>query len=104
MSDYNKLIRPVGPTSNALVVQLGLRLASITDIDEKNQIMTTGVWLEQHWFDHRLIWNPAEYGGVAKLYLPSTVIWLPDIVLYNSADGNFTIKVPNKPNLLTIIL
>jgi len=54
-STYNKLIRPVGNATDALIVKIRLRLTSIIDIDEKNQIMTTNVWLEQHWFDLRLM-------------------------------------------------
>ena len=45
--------------------------------------MTTNVWLEQQWFDYKLMWTPDDYGGVKRLYVPSEEIWLPDIVLYN---------------------
>ena len=45
--------------------------------------MTTNVWLEQQWFDYKLMWTPDDYGGVERLYVPSEEIWLPDIVLYN---------------------
>ena len=45
--------------------------------------MTTNLWIEQYWFDYKLRWNPEEYGGVNSLHVPSTHIWLPDIVLYN---------------------
>lgn len=45
--------------------------------------MTTNVWLEQQWFDYKLMWEPDKYGGVKRLYVPSEEIWLPDIVLYN---------------------
>nr|AWJ68155.1 putative nicotinic acetylcholine receptor 4 [Hirudo verbana] len=95
-ASYNKLIRPVGQNSDTLVVKVGLRLTSIIDIDEKNQIMTTNVWLEQEWYDYKLKWNPENYGNVRKLYVPPDAIWLPDIVLYNSADGNFTVKIMTK--------
>ena len=37
----------------------------------------------QEWTDYKLLWNPQEYGGVDRLYVPSEEIWLPDIVLYN---------------------
>lgn len=37
----------------------------------------------QEWQDHKFQWDPAEYGGVTELYVPSEHIWLPDIVLYN---------------------
>ena len=39
--------------------------------------------LLQEWFDYKLSWDPSEYGGVDKIYVPSEEIWLPDIVLYN---------------------
>ena len=31
----------------------------------RNQIMTTNLWVVQHWFDHKLVWDPAEFGGVS---------------------------------------
>ena len=37
----------------------------------------------QSWRDLKLQWDPADYGGVEVLYVPSDLIWLPDIVLYN---------------------
>ena len=49
----------------------------------RKQVMTTNLWIEQYWFDYKLRWNPEEYGGVDSLHVPSTHIWLPDIVLYN---------------------
>ena len=36
-----------------------------------------------------LQWNPEEYGGIKYVRIPSDRIWLPDIVLYNTAVGNF---------------
>lgn len=37
----------------------------------------------QSWHDYKLTWEPAEYGGVEVLHVPSDHIWRPDIVLYN---------------------
>ncbi|XP_025077297.1 acetylcholine receptor subunit alpha-like isoform X2 [Pomacea canaliculata] len=98
-SGYNKLIRPVGNNTDKLVVKLGIRLAQLIDIDEKNQIMTTNVWLRQEWMDKKLTWVPSEYGGVDRLYVPSEHIWLPDIVLYNNADGNYQVTLMTKATL-----
>lgn len=93
---YNKLIRPVGNDSNKLTVGLGLRLSQLIDVDERNQIMTTNVWLTQTWSDTKLKWDPVQYGGVDRLYVPSEEIWLPDIVLYNNADGNYEVTLMTK--------
>ncbi|CAF0735292.1 unnamed protein product [Rotaria sp. Silwood1] len=93
---YNKLIRPVKHNSEKLTVYLGLRLTQLLDVDEKNQIMTTNVWLKQEWYDDKLRWDPTKYGGVDVLYIPSQQIWLPDIVLYNNADGNYEVTLMTK--------
>ena len=42
---YNKLERPVANESEAVVLTFGLTLQQIIDVDEKNQILTTNVWL-----------------------------------------------------------
>ncbi len=51
--------------------------------DEKNQVMTTNVWLDQEWHDELLTWDPSEFGGITRVRIPCDKIWLPDIVLYN---------------------
>ena len=51
--------------------------------DEKNQVLTTSVWLKQRWDDYKLTWNPDEYDGVKYLKVPSDMIWVPDVLLYN---------------------
>ncbi|KAL8602749.1 hypothetical protein ACOMHN_053150 [Nucella lapillus] len=54
---------------------------------------------QQEWQDKKLTWAPAEYGGVDRLYVPSEHIWLPDIVLYNNADGNYQVTLMTKATL-----
>ncbi|XP_050401416.1 acetylcholine receptor subunit alpha-like isoform X2 [Patella vulgata] len=96
---YNKLIRPVGNNSDKLTVKLSIRLSQLIDVHEKDQVMTTNVWLRQEWYDNTLVWSPSEYGGVNRLYVPSREIWLPDIVLYNNADGNYEVTLMTKVTL-----
>nr|XP_021137352.1 neuronal acetylcholine receptor subunit beta-3 isoform X2 [Columba livia] len=45
--------------------------------------------LLQEWTDHKLSWNPDEYGGITAIRVPSESLWLPDIVLFENADGRF---------------
>lgn len=42
-----------------------------------------GAFYLQEWNDYRLRWDPDKYEGIKKLRIPSKLIWLPDIVLYN---------------------
>ncbi|NP_001103397.1 acetylcholine receptor subunit alpha-like 2 [Bombyx mandarina] len=96
LSNYNRLIRPVDKNNNTVLVKLGLRLSQLIDLNLKDQILTTNVWLEHEWEDHKFKWDPLEYGGVRELYVPSEHIWLPDIVLYNNADGEYVVTTMTK--------
>ncbi|XP_017794848.1 PREDICTED: acetylcholine receptor subunit alpha-like isoform X1 [Habropoda laboriosa] len=99
LSNYNKLVRPVVNVTEALTVKIKLKLSQLIDVNLKNQIMTTNLWVEQSWYDYKLKWDPKEYGGVEMLHVPSDHIWRPDIVLYNNADGNFEVTLATKATL-----
>ncbi|XP_038073441.1 neuronal acetylcholine receptor subunit alpha-10-like [Patiria miniata] len=89
MQNYSKVVRPAESPQDAIMVAYGVALQQIIDMDERNQILTTNVWLRQHWTDASLRWNPEDFDGITKITLPSTDIWKPDIVLYNIADDKF---------------
>ncbi|GFR91309.1 neuronal acetylcholine receptor subunit alpha-2 [Elysia marginata] len=42
----------------------------------------------QEWYDQRLNWSSAEFGGVTSIRIPCHKLWLPDIVLYNSSSSS----------------
>uniref|UniRef100_A0A3B4G2W2 Neuronal acetylcholine receptor subunit beta-4-like n=1 Tax=Pundamilia nyererei TaxID=303518 RepID=A0A3B4G2W2_9CICH len=90
---YNPLIRPAVNRTERVTVKLQVSLAQLISVNEREQIMTTNVWLTQHWVDYRLSWDPAQYEGIVKLRIPSRHVWLPDIVLYNNADGTYEVTV-----------
>uniref|UniRef100_A0A8C5DZ66 Neuronal acetylcholine receptor subunit alpha-2-like n=1 Tax=Gouania willdenowi TaxID=441366 RepID=A0A8C5DZ66_GOUWI len=96
---YNKLSRPVKNTSDTVHVHFGLSIAQLIDVDEKNQMMTTNVWVKQEWNDYKLRWNPEDYENVTSIRIPSEIIWRPDIVLYNNADGDFAVTHLTKAHL-----
>ncbi|XP_069480855.1 neuronal acetylcholine receptor subunit alpha-7 [Ambystoma mexicanum] len=89
LKNYNPLERPVANDSHPLTVTFGLSLMQIMDVDEKNQVLTTNVWLQMYWTDYYLQWNVSEYPGVKNVRFPDGQIWKPDILLYNSADERF---------------
>ncbi|XP_061572280.1 neuronal acetylcholine receptor subunit alpha-2-like [Cololabis saira] len=62
-------------------------------------MMTTNVWLKQEWTDYKLQWSPADFDNVTSIRVPSQLIWVPDIVLYNNADGEFTVTHMTKAQL-----
>uniref|UniRef100_A0A3B4AYF6 Uncharacterized protein n=1 Tax=Periophthalmus magnuspinnatus TaxID=409849 RepID=A0A3B4AYF6_9GOBI len=96
---YNKWSRPVPNISDVVIVKFGLSIAQLIDVDEKNQMMTTNVWLKQEWNDYKLRWRPSDYDNVTSIRVPSELIWVPDIVLYNNADGEFAVTHMTKAHL-----
>jgi len=89
MDQYNKLERPAVNESDAVVLTFGLTLQQIIDVDEKNQLLTTNVWLNLEWDDANLRWNESEYGNVSDIRIPPSALWKPDILMYNSASEAF---------------
>ncbi|XP_028277053.1 neuronal acetylcholine receptor subunit alpha-9-II isoform X2 [Parambassis ranga] len=59
-------------------------------MDERNQILTTYLWIRQVWMDAYLTWKKEDYDGLDTIRIPSSYVWRPDIVLYNSADDEFS--------------
>ena len=45
--DYEKWVRPVEHLSDKIKIKFGLAISQLVDVDEKNQLMTTNVWLKQ---------------------------------------------------------
>ncbi|KAM3721114.1 Neuronal acetylcholine receptor [Dirofilaria immitis] len=90
LNHYEKAVRPVKNASNTVIVMMGMTITNIFDMDEKNQVLTINVWLDQEWKDELLVWDPKEFDGIESIRVPCDLIWLPDIVLYNNADDYTT--------------
>ncbi|KAF3687650.1 Neuronal acetylcholine receptor subunit alpha-9-I [Channa argus] len=86
MEDYSKSLRPVEDTDKALNVSLQVTLSQIKDMDERNQVLTTYLWIRQVWYDAYLKWDKEDYDDLEMINIPSDLVWKPDIVLYNKAD------------------
>ncbi|WKX89090.1 hypothetical protein Q1695_008608 [Nippostrongylus brasiliensis] len=90
---YNSLIRPVpNASSPPIEVAFSLALVLLINIDEKNQIMHTNVWPTMRWKDYQMHWDPRMYGNIETIRVPPDKVWLPDIVLFNNADGNYLVS------------
>lgn len=68
------ILRLVVNVTDALTVKIKLKLSQLIDVNLKNQIMTTNLWVEQSWYDYKLKWEPREYGGVEMLHVRNHTI------------------------------
>ncbi|XP_070561881.1 neuronal acetylcholine receptor subunit alpha-10-like isoform X3 [Ptychodera flava] len=86
--NYNKKVRPIWNWTHAVNVNLTMQITQIVDMDERNQILTTNVWIEQHWSDEKVVWDPIEHDGIKVIRVPASELWIPDITLYDNADAH----------------
>ncbi|XP_018601741.2 neuronal acetylcholine receptor subunit alpha-9-II [Scleropages formosus] len=90
MENYSSALRPVEDTDRALNVTLQITLSQIKDMDERNQVLIAYLWIRQTWHDTYLKWDKEAYDGLEVIRIPSSLVWRPDIVLYNKADDDFS--------------
>ena len=70
MKHYNRFERPVYEPGTSLNLTMNVDLQQIIDLDEKNQLLKTSIWLTYHWHDNNLEWEPVRiFEKCANLFL-----------------------------------
>ncbi|KHJ94848.1 hypothetical protein OESDEN_05216 [Oesophagostomum dentatum] len=81
---YNSLVQPIrNKTDLPMIIKIAMQLVLLINVDEKEQVMHTNVWLTLKWQDFQLQWEPNDYDGITQIRVAPDKIWLPDIVLFN---------------------
>ncbi|XP_029435281.1 acetylcholine receptor subunit beta isoform X2 [Rhinatrema bivittatum] len=93
LKDYNPIVRPAKMAGDKVQVRIGMTLSQFISLTEKDEELTTKVYMSLIWKDYRLSWNPADHQGVEMLRIASDKVWQPDIVLMNNNDGNFDVAL-----------
>ncbi|XP_053186680.1 acetylcholine receptor subunit gamma [Scomber japonicus] len=98
MKGYNKNVPPMEKSGDIIQVDIKMTLTNLISLNEKEEALTTSVWIEMQWCDYRLRWDQpprsALYGNItSELRIPSKSIWLPDIILENNVDGQFEVAL-----------
>ncbi|KAG9262732.1 5-hydroxytryptamine receptor 3A-like [Astyanax mexicanus] len=78
-------LRPVSDWRSSVAVRVDLSFLSVLGVDEKNERLQLYTLYTLGWRDERLSWNSSQYGGVLRVTVPAQSIWLPDIILYETA-------------------
>ena len=84
---YRSDVRPRRNISDAVKVRLDMYIMSLDHIDEKRQTFTIRAFMEVTWKDEFLMWTPNKYGGVKRINVPNTKLWLPDLALLDVYDS-----------------
>ncbi len=50
------------------------------------------------------MWNATEFGGIGDIRLPPKMVWVPDVLLYNSVDESFDSTYPSNVIVRYIVI
>ena len=70
LSNYSSYPRPVKDVNNPIFVTFGFNLIQITNIIEKDQYITTKLWMRMKWKNELLNWIPADWDNITVTRLP----------------------------------
>ncbi|XP_034070450.1 5-hydroxytryptamine receptor 3A-like [Gymnodraco acuticeps] len=83
------MTRP-GPNS-PLKIELDVLLYAILDVDEKRQQFVSYLWVDMSWENDDLNWNPDEFCGIKRIYLPTKLLWQPDLTIEEMTEKDKTL-------------
>lgn len=72
LNGYDKNVKPDGQ----VIVEMQVYLMQIINVAEKDQAITLNTWITEIWYDERLAWDPASYGNITYINLPSDLFWM----------------------------
>lgn len=78
---YVKEAQPQEINNEPTNVTVGLGLLKL--VDHQDYELTIDIYKSLMWRDNRLRWNSSAYGGINNLVIPSSKVWIPDVILYN---------------------
>ncbi|XP_008154932.2 acetylcholine receptor subunit epsilon [Eptesicus fuscus] len=87
--NYDPQCRPVRRPEDTVSINLKVTLTNLISLNEKEETLTTSVWIGIDWHDYRLNFSKEDFGDIGTLRVPAQHVWLPEIVLENNIDGHF---------------
>merc|ERR1712123_55289 len=78
---YQSAVIPRLSPSQPLDVELGV---APLDFDFVGRVLTANTWIWITWTDFRLSWKPSDYDGLNTTSIPASLLWTPDLEVYNS--------------------
>ncbi|XP_006899129.1 PREDICTED: acetylcholine receptor subunit epsilon [Elephantulus edwardii] len=87
--NYDPKSRPVRGPEDTVAINIKVTLTNLISLNEKEETLTSSVWIGIDWQDYRLNYSKEDFGGIDTLRVPSELVWLPEIVLENNIDGQF---------------
>uniref|UniRef100_A0A914UY18 Uncharacterized protein n=1 Tax=Plectus sambesii TaxID=2011161 RepID=A0A914UY18_9BILA len=91
LRNYSTNYRPVHDPRTTVYVQVLPTIYGIVDLDELRESITYMIWQQYTWTDEMLQWEnrsnqtwpDLEFDKFELIYIPVSLIWVPDVVVFN---------------------
>ena len=83
--NYDASNRPVRDYDDTVTTSYGMELISLEEFDQVGEKVKFNLQMKYTWYDEYLTWNRSEF-DYQFLNLNPTLVWKPDLELYNSAN------------------
>ncbi|KAK3768069.1 hypothetical protein RRG08_045887 [Elysia crispata] len=85
---YQRDVRPMcGLHPRNIDLTLGIAIRQLIEVNNPEQKLTTSIWFRMVWHDCRIHWEPSDYKGLLRVIVPTSLVWVPDLTLYENAES-----------------
>lgn len=85
---YNRLSLPVAMKADAPIdVEIVVTFVDLVDVNTVSGTMTTSIFIDYLWTDAFMSWNKSLTDNDGFIVVPNELLWIPDILIYNSIGG-----------------
>ncbi|XP_026033054.1 5-hydroxytryptamine receptor 3A-like isoform X1 [Astatotilapia calliptera] len=92
--DMYIMTRPVENYSDATPVYHIMGVKAILDVRKTDQSLVSYIWVQYHWWNHFIFWNPDNFCGLENITFPAANLWMPDITIEERTDKDKETKSP----------
>jgi nicotinic acetylcholine receptor alpha-7 len=85
LTNYSRHIRPLNDQTKEVRVLIEPLVKLIIDFDETAGVFSWYGNFEMLWKDERITWNVSENAGISSIDLPVKNVWVPKVIIGNSA-------------------
>ncbi len=86
--NYSVYARPTTSSNQAVMIDFEMKLGKLVKLDIKEQVLVAKTRITMAWEDPSLVWSKSNHNGTDIFIIPSSKIWTPDIVMYNTAEAD----------------
>lgn len=90
--DYERLLPPVTDhTTTVIIKNFKIDVRSFEFLEHSGTLVLY-TWLTMTWKDEHLLWDTKIFDGIERIIVTSEDIWIPDIYMDQSKNGNLVTK------------